>query len=89
MKYTFRQLSYFIAAAETGSITLASRRATIAQQRSDRETAMDDGRQAQTSSATSADEEPRYGLTPLGRALLLAAAGSAEREHGRLQMLRP
>jgi DNA-binding transcriptional LysR family regulator len=31
MKYTFRQLSYFIAAAETGSITLASRRASISQ----------------------------------------------------------
>jgi DNA-binding transcriptional LysR family regulator len=31
LKYTFRQLSYFIAAAETGSITLASRRASISQ----------------------------------------------------------
>jgi DNA-binding transcriptional LysR family regulator len=31
MKYTFRQLNYFIAAAETGSITLASRRASISQ----------------------------------------------------------
>jgi DNA-binding transcriptional LysR family regulator len=31
MKYTFRQLSYFIAAAETGSITLASKRASISQ----------------------------------------------------------
>jgi DNA-binding transcriptional LysR family regulator len=31
VKYTFRQLSYFIAAAETGSITLASRRANISQ----------------------------------------------------------
>jgi len=31
VKYTFRQLSYFIAAAETGSITLASRRASISQ----------------------------------------------------------
>jgi DNA-binding transcriptional LysR family regulator len=31
VKFTFRQLSYFIAAAETGSITLASRRASISQ----------------------------------------------------------
>jgi DNA-binding transcriptional LysR family regulator len=31
MKYTFRQLAYFIAAAETGSITLASKRASISQ----------------------------------------------------------
>lgn len=31
MKFTFRQLAYFIAAAETGSITLASRRASISQ----------------------------------------------------------
>ena len=31
MKYTLRQLGYFIAAAETGSITLASRRASISQ----------------------------------------------------------
>ena len=31
MKYTFRQLTYFIAAAETGSITLASKRASISQ----------------------------------------------------------
>lgn len=31
MKFTFRQLSYFIAAAETGSITLASKRASISQ----------------------------------------------------------
>jgi hypothetical protein len=49
---------------------------------------MDDGRQAQASSATGGDEEPRYGLTPLGRALLLDAGG-AERERGPLQMLRP
>jgi hypothetical protein len=50
---------------------------------------MDDGRQAQASSATGTDEEPRYGLTPLGRALLLDAGGGAERERCRLQMLRP
>src|SRR6202142_3174362 len=31
MKYTFRQLAYFIAAAETGRITLASKRARISQ----------------------------------------------------------
>ena len=31
MKFTLRQLAYFIAAAETGSITLASRRANISQ----------------------------------------------------------
>jgi DNA-binding transcriptional LysR family regulator len=31
MKFTFRQLSYFIAAAETGSITLASKNANISQ----------------------------------------------------------
>ncbi len=31
MKFTFRQLAYFIAAGETGSITLASRRANISQ----------------------------------------------------------
>src|ERR1700694_579944 len=31
MKFTLRQMSYFIAAAETGSITLASRRASISQ----------------------------------------------------------
>jgi DNA-binding transcriptional LysR family regulator len=31
MKFTFRQLSYFIAAAECGSITLASKRANISQ----------------------------------------------------------
>ncbi len=31
MKYTLRQLGYFIAAAETGSITLASKRASISQ----------------------------------------------------------
>jgi DNA-binding transcriptional LysR family regulator len=31
MKFTFRQLSYFIAAGETGSITLASKRANISQ----------------------------------------------------------
>jgi DNA-binding transcriptional LysR family regulator len=31
MKFSFRQLSYFIAAAETGSITLASKRANISQ----------------------------------------------------------
>jgi DNA-binding transcriptional LysR family regulator len=31
MKLTFRQLGYFIAAAETGSITLASKRASISQ----------------------------------------------------------
>jgi DNA-binding transcriptional LysR family regulator len=31
MKFTLRQLSYFIAAAETGSITLASKRASISQ----------------------------------------------------------
>lgn len=31
MKFTLRQLGYFIAAAETGSITLASRRASISQ----------------------------------------------------------
>src|SRR6202012_5903451 len=31
MKFTLRQLSYFIAAAESGSITLASRRANISQ----------------------------------------------------------
>jgi DNA-binding transcriptional LysR family regulator len=31
MKFTFRQLTYFIAAAETGSITLASKRANISQ----------------------------------------------------------
>jgi len=31
VKYTFRQLAYFIAAAETGSITLASKRASISQ----------------------------------------------------------
>jgi DNA-binding transcriptional LysR family regulator len=31
MKFTLRQLSYFIAAAETGSITLASKRANISQ----------------------------------------------------------
>jgi DNA-binding transcriptional LysR family regulator len=31
MKFTFRQLAYFIAAAETGSITLASKRANISQ----------------------------------------------------------
>jgi DNA-binding transcriptional LysR family regulator len=31
MKFTFRQLGYFIAAAETGSITLASKRASISQ----------------------------------------------------------
>jgi DNA-binding transcriptional LysR family regulator len=31
MKLTFRQLTYFIATAETGSITLASRRANISQ----------------------------------------------------------
>jgi DNA-binding transcriptional LysR family regulator len=31
MKFTFRQLSYFIAAAETGSITLASKSANISQ----------------------------------------------------------
>jgi DNA-binding transcriptional LysR family regulator len=30
-KFTFRQLAYFIAAAETGSITLASKRASISQ----------------------------------------------------------
>jgi DNA-binding transcriptional LysR family regulator len=30
-KFTFRQLAYFIAAAETGSITLASKRANISQ----------------------------------------------------------
>jgi hypothetical protein len=67
---------------------LASRRATIAQERSDKETAMDDGRPAQASSPTGADEEPRYGLTPLGRALLLDAGGGAEHERGRWQMLR-
>ena len=31
MKFTFRQLTYFIAAAESGSITLASKRANISQ----------------------------------------------------------
>jgi DNA-binding transcriptional LysR family regulator len=31
MNFTFRQLAYFIAAAETGSITLASKRANISQ----------------------------------------------------------
>src|SRR3984957_8082166 len=31
MKFTFRQLAYFIAAAETGSITAASKRANISQ----------------------------------------------------------
>jgi len=31
VKFSFRQLSYFIAAAETGSITLASKRANISQ----------------------------------------------------------
>lgn len=31
MKFTFRQLAYFIAAAESGSITLASKRASISQ----------------------------------------------------------
>lgn len=31
VKFTFRQLAYFIAAAETGSITLASKRANISQ----------------------------------------------------------
>jgi DNA-binding transcriptional LysR family regulator len=31
MNFTFRQLTYFIAAAETGSITLASKRASISQ----------------------------------------------------------
>jgi DNA-binding transcriptional LysR family regulator len=31
MKFTFRQLGYFVAAAETGSITLASKRASISQ----------------------------------------------------------
>jgi DNA-binding transcriptional LysR family regulator len=31
MRFTLRQLTYFIAAAETGSITLASRRASISQ----------------------------------------------------------
>ncbi len=31
MKFTFRQLGYFIAAAETGSITLASKKANISQ----------------------------------------------------------
>jgi DNA-binding transcriptional LysR family regulator len=31
VKFTFRQLAYFIAAAETGSITLASKRASISQ----------------------------------------------------------
>ncbi len=31
MKFTFRQLAYFIAAAETGSITSASKRASISQ----------------------------------------------------------
>jgi len=31
VKFTFRQLGYFIAAAETGSITLASKRANISQ----------------------------------------------------------
>jgi DNA-binding transcriptional LysR family regulator len=31
MKFTFRQLNYFIAAAETGSITLASKHANISQ----------------------------------------------------------
>jgi DNA-binding transcriptional LysR family regulator len=31
MKFTLRQLSYFIAAAETGSITIASKRANISQ----------------------------------------------------------
>jgi DNA-binding transcriptional LysR family regulator len=31
MKFTFRQLGYFIAAAETGSITLASKRVSISQ----------------------------------------------------------
>jgi DNA-binding transcriptional LysR family regulator len=31
MKFTFRQLAYFIAAAETGSVTLASKRANISQ----------------------------------------------------------
>ena len=31
MKFTLRQLSYFIAAADTGSITLASKRANISQ----------------------------------------------------------
>ena len=31
MKYTLRQLAYFVAAAETGSITLASKRASISQ----------------------------------------------------------
>jgi DNA-binding transcriptional LysR family regulator len=31
MKFTFRQLTYFIAAGETGSITLASKRANISQ----------------------------------------------------------
>jgi DNA-binding transcriptional LysR family regulator len=31
MKFTFRQLTYFIAAAETGSITLASKRSNISQ----------------------------------------------------------
>lgn len=31
MKFTLRQLAYFIAAAETGSITLASKRASISQ----------------------------------------------------------
>jgi len=31
VKFTFRQLGYFIAAAETGSITAASQRASISQ----------------------------------------------------------
>ncbi len=31
VKFTFRQLSYFIAAGETGGITLASKRANISQ----------------------------------------------------------
>ena len=31
MKFTLRQLAYFIAAAETSSITLASKRASISQ----------------------------------------------------------
>jgi DNA-binding transcriptional LysR family regulator len=31
VKFTFRQLAYFIAAAETGSITLASKKASISQ----------------------------------------------------------
>src|SRR5258707_14043708 len=31
MRYTFRQLEYFIAAGETGSITLASERISISQ----------------------------------------------------------